>query len=184
MAASGPSNGSRSLIRNGNASHCQNAAIVIADHASRCVEDHEPGTEERHLLSLLISPSACAGPRCRGGRRGRVSSRQSGPGQRPEPLPSTVSHRPFLLGRLSPSPYLSSNVPNQLEPRPIAPTRTRRRPTWRWREARARCTARQPSSSSSSLSLSSHRSEFGLQLAYLRVEPADGVRLECHLLHL
>src|SRR5215831_13216245 len=35
----------------------------------------------------------------------------------------------------------------------------------------------------SSLPLPPHRSEFGLQLAYLRVEPADRVRLEGHLLN-
>src|SRR5215471_14593997 len=74
------------------------------------------------------APSARAGPRCRGGSGGRVSGRQSGFGQRPEPLPSTISHRTLLLGRLSPSPYLSSNVPNPLESLPTAPTRTRRRP--------------------------------------------------------
>src|SRR5215470_14435297 len=105
-------------------------------------------------------PSARAGPRCRGGRRGRASCR-SWPVQMPESFPSTVSHRPFSSGRHSPSPYPNSNPPRSPEAPATAPTRIRRRPTWRRRGARAPRTTRQSSSSSSSLSLPSDRSELG-----------------------
>src|SRR5262249_52364600 len=58
-------------------------------------------------------------------------------------------------------------------------TRPRRR-----RGPIARGARRQSFSSSPSLSLPPHRSKLGLQFAYLRVEAADGVRLERHLLPL
>src|SRR5215831_710453 len=81
------------------------------------------------LCRCITFPSACVGPRCRGGRRGRVSCR-SWPVQMPESFPSTVSHRPFSLGRRSPSPYPNSNPPRRPEAPATAPTRIRRRPTW------------------------------------------------------
>ena len=69
---------------------------------------HSPRRCAPPLCTLTSSASARAGPRCRGGRRGRASSR-SWPAQMPQSLPSTVSHRPFSLGRRSPSPYPNSN---------------------------------------------------------------------------
>src|SRR5215831_13867283 len=136
---------------------------------------------------MLTSPSARAGPRCRGGT---CTSWVSGPTigcRRCSRGVVTVDILPLSRWRPTASNPMAEG--SMCHPAgagadcPTTPTRTRRRPTtWRARGARTRSAARQPSSSLSSLSLPPHRREFGLQLPNLRVEPADRVRLEGHLL--